>query len=502
MSELSDYVVMPASHWVGILSATRQKTGKTDPIASGQLPMEILGIESTPAKVEPKYANFYDYDGTLLYSYTREEAMALTSDTMPEGPSHDGLTFQGWNHYNINGSNEYTDGVDVGAFYMTDDATTRIYIDITSKDALNMPLRLFIATADTYSIDWGDGSNPETIGTTGNVSYTHTYPGTGKYVITLSAGSSPGSVLGIGLGNGGNMFTVLNSANKNKSVYSSYVYKVELGANVGGINDYAFSGCTCLETITISPTVTYIGSNAFAGCYSLRHVNIPGSVVEIKDYAFYGSGLETISINLGCAKISEGAFYNCSSLTGITFPQAMFGRGQYSGGVYSWVNRQYPLYQGTSNSSTVSVTTTGSVDSSMCMSCSALKRVSFPMVKNEYTLVDRIGSSAFYGCSSLIFVDLPDTITQIGAQSFSACNSMPALYIPKSVTTLGTPLFVSGNSLTVVDFSEHESIPSFAYERGNWSNTSDLEIRVPAALYDEWIAADGWKFLSDCIVAV
>lgn len=46
--------------------------------------------------VQSKDVNFYDYDGTLVYSYTWEEAEQLTE--LPAGPTHDGLTFQEWNY--------------------------------------------------------------------------------------------------------------------------------------------------------------------------------------------------------------------------------------------------------------------------------------------------------------------------------------------------------------------------------------------------------------------
>ena len=36
---------------------------------------------------------FFDYDGTLVYQYTADAFLAL--DTMPENPSHEGLTAQG-----------------------------------------------------------------------------------------------------------------------------------------------------------------------------------------------------------------------------------------------------------------------------------------------------------------------------------------------------------------------------------------------------------------------
>ena len=68
--------------------------------------------------VEAKDVNFYDYDGTLLHSYTAAEAQALT--VLPELPTREGLICQGWN-YDLATIKEYNGAVDVGALYITDD---------------------------------------------------------------------------------------------------------------------------------------------------------------------------------------------------------------------------------------------------------------------------------------------------------------------------------------------------------------------------------------------
>ena len=46
-------------------------------------------------RADEKDVNFYDYDGTRLYSYSAADFAAL--DALPANPSHDGLTAQGWN---------------------------------------------------------------------------------------------------------------------------------------------------------------------------------------------------------------------------------------------------------------------------------------------------------------------------------------------------------------------------------------------------------------------
>ena len=55
----------------------------------------IDSISSSSAIVEPKDINFYDYDGTLLYSYTKNEVLSLTQ--LPPLPTREGFTCQGWN---------------------------------------------------------------------------------------------------------------------------------------------------------------------------------------------------------------------------------------------------------------------------------------------------------------------------------------------------------------------------------------------------------------------
>lgn len=48
-----------------------------------------------PVSVPKKDVNFFDYDGTVLYSYTADEFKALNA--LPANPIHTGLTAQGWN---------------------------------------------------------------------------------------------------------------------------------------------------------------------------------------------------------------------------------------------------------------------------------------------------------------------------------------------------------------------------------------------------------------------
>ena len=49
-----------------------------------------------------------------------------------------------------------------------------------------------------------------------------------------------------------------------------------------------------------------------------------------------------------------------------------------------------------------------------------------------------IGDRAFFGCSNLTSVTLPDSVTQIGERAFSGCRSLTSITIPDGVTQIGS----------------------------------------------------------------
>ena len=94
---------------------------------------------------------------------------------------------------------------------------------------------------------------------------------------------------------------------------------VSIGNSVTSIGDATFFYCSSLTSVTIGNSVTSIGEQAFYGCSGLTSITIPNSVTSIGYCAFLGcSGLNSVSIGNSVTTIENYAFQLCSGLTSIT----------------------------------------------------------------------------------------------------------------------------------------------------------------------------------------
>ena len=305
-----------------VADAIRSKKGTTAKINPQNFSLEIASIESGGGGATPSASKndvtFYDYEGTILYSYTKEDFLSLNE--MPSLPTREGLICQGWN-YTMEDAVAYVSkyGVlNVGATYITDDGKTRLYIRIAAKGRMNVPLYFSQTVANGVTIDWGDGSATQTLSGTGNVNTTHTYAEIGEYRISLN----PVSGCTLGLGDGSSSYCVMGSTSNNGRVYCNMLQSVEVGRNVTSIGDYAFSSCYSLSSVVISDGVTRIGNSAFYSCYSLSSVVIPQGVTSIGTYAFYNCySLSSIVIPQGVTSIGNNAFKYCYGMAFYDFSQ-------------------------------------------------------------------------------------------------------------------------------------------------------------------------------------
>ena len=93
--------------------------------------------------------------------------------------------------------------------------------------------------------------------------------------------------------------------------------------------------------------------------------------------------------------------------------------------------------------------------------------------------VTAIGYSAFYICSSLTSITIPNSVTSIGEWAFGHCSSLTSITIPNSVTSIGDCAFYNCSSLTSV------TIPNSITSIGNytfWNCSSLTSVTIPNSI--------------------
>jgi hypothetical protein len=339
---------------------------------------------------EKNAVTFYDYDGTIRYSYTADEFLALAE--MPPLPTQKGLICQEWN-WSFEDAKEYVAeyGVlDVGATYITDDGKTRLYIRIAAEGRMDVPLYFQQTVANGVTIDWGDGSATETLSDTGNVNTTHRYASIGNYVISLDV--ADGCILEF---SGTSTTNIMGYTGGAGIAYSNMLKKVEIGKNVT-IGNFAFRVCYSLSSIVIPNTVTTIGSVVFLYNYSLTSVIFPQSITDVGSQLLRMCSSLQFAIFAGSLKsIAYQSFQECYCLSSIVMPFFV-----------------------------------SSIGESLFRNCYSLSSIVFPNTSMN------IASNAFSGCSSMVYYDFSRHTaipTLANANAFTGISSDCKIIVPDAL---------------------------------------------------------------------
>ena len=167
---------------------------------------------------------------------------------------------------------------------------------------------------------------------------------------------------------------------------------------------------------------------AFQGDTTLSNISLPETIVKITSKTW-----------------DSGAFYECSNLKEINFPDSLQEIGSHA---FQKCTAIEQLYFGDGLEIIRQFAFCG---------CSALKTIDFG------DKIKEIGQDAFDGCSALQNVSFPESLVRIGYGAFNGCISMTDVNIPASVKEIGEKAFADSGVKVVNIYSENVNIASDAF---------------------------------------
>lgn len=158
---------------------------------------------------------------------------------------------------------------------------------------------------------------------------------------------------------------------------------------------------------------------------------MPETLAEIGEYAFYGTGLEGLTIPDTVISIGGYVFANCKALISITLPQSI----------------------------TI-------IKSSTFSGCENLEGVIIP------DNVSIIENNAFLNCKSIVKIDLGENVKSIGDNAFKGCSNLKTIIIRNgdisALTTLGSNAIASTHSSLCIIVPQ-DALKAYK-EAANWSS--------------------------------
>ncbi|NLP48593.1 MAG: leucine-rich repeat domain-containing protein [Clostridiales bacterium] len=171
------------------------------------------------------------------------------------------------------------------------------------------------------------------------------------------------------------------------------------GEKVTALNPFSLANAEYLEELKLGPNIEVIDIYALTNCPSLKNIKVDPDNEHFKDVdgvlytkdgetllAFPNKNTEKLLIEPGVVNIRDNAFYKCSYLKEVTFPDSL----------------------------------------------------------------KKVGNRAFIKCRGIVRLDLPDGLEEIGEDAFSFLHAAEYIYIPATVKIIGNYGFFDASKVELI----------------------------------------------------
>lgn len=224
--------------------------------------------------------------------------------------------------------------------------------------------------------------------------------------------------------------------------------EINLSNNIKSIGEAAFGFCRSLETINLPKNIYNISDSLFYQCTKLNSIEIPNSVTSIGSYAFNGcENLKSIKMPNNITSIKDFAFNLCTNLSDIVLSKNIINIGDSAFAFTPWLENQTQEFVIVGDGMLIDYNGSG----------------------GNVIIPDNVKSlgSAFVDNSSIISVEIPNSVTSIGFYDFYGCVNLESVIIPESVTDIGNMAFFESDNVTLYvyggsyaeEYAEYEGIP-------------------------------------------
>lgn len=262
---------------------------------------------------------------------------------------------------------------------------------------------------------------------------------------------------------------------------------------VNGIGNDAFRDCDGLVSLSVPPSVKYIGCGVFTNCTSFATIYYRGDITQwceinfdcgISTYRLYMGGTELTDLVIpdSIVEIKKNAFANCNSLISVTIPDSVS------------VIRQGAFY-GCNNLTTINFNPTnctvmGNSNSSVFEGC----EVSQLVIGNNVT---NIPNNAFRGCMrGLTSLIVPDSVVNIGDYAFYGCNHLTSVSLGANVQNIGNYSF-GGCSQVQIATAKSET-PATLYGSSSLGFSDNCVLHIPCGSAPDYAMTAFWtRFFPD-----